>query len=91
MCQSTPATRSSHGGWPPTRQRGLTSQPRRLTRGTENLGGIRRSLSGEVVRSTPPDWYARDEQTKFPLRAAMRAHLPAEVLAGRQRGFSRRR
>jgi asparagine synthase (glutamine-hydrolysing) len=41
----------------------------------------------EVVRSTPPDWYTRDEQTKFPLRAVMRAHLPAEVLAGRKRGF----
>nr|ABL74944.1 Tlm Orf21 [Streptoalloteichus hindustanus] len=40
-----------------------------------------------VARRTPLHWYTRAGATKYPLRAAMADRLPAEVSAGRKRGF----
>jgi asparagine synthase (glutamine-hydrolysing) len=41
----------------------------------------------EAVRAAPVEWYTRHGQTKFPLREAMRPHLPREVSDGGKQGF----
>jgi asparagine synthase (glutamine-hydrolysing) len=41
----------------------------------------------EAVRDTPPRWYAVDGQGKYPLRQAMRALLPPDVLGRAKQPF----